>query len=461
MGRKLTILVNCYSTVGPITALSGVTRALLARGHRVIFLIDNFNLCGKLAEQGFEEYICQNTCGYKKEWQEVDGNGKAKNPGEETARQLIAAGVFGAEPPLKKLQKTLNLFVENKDFNEYVRKLDIDVKKAIETIKPDVLLVDNLLLLPSIYYSGLPWIQQVSSNPCCRLFDSTLPPGGSGYPSDGNFDMDIWMKHKEVLNGFFYSKQFNDMLEKAGYARYPDDTRMPPTQLFTIMAFPEELNYPQLKNRSDIFNLELFNQVPPNENTKLADLVPAAFLDDDLEGQFSGKIIYLGMGSMTSTDVQLMKRLVGMLATTKHKYIVSKGHAHAEYDLPRNMWGERFLPQRKLLPHVDLVIHHGGNNTLTEAFALGKVALVLPTFWDQFDNAQRIHETKYGLRLDPYTCTQNELVSAVEELLADEELAARMQQAAARLQASTAHERLCKKIEGLLNCVPIKEEDRN
>lgn len=176
--------------------------------------------------------------------------------------------------------------------------------------------------------------------------------------------MDIWLKHKEIHNNFFHSKRFNDMVEKAGYARFPDDSRLPQTQLLTIMAFPEELNYPQLKNRPDIFNLEIFNRVTSlNEDTKLADFVPADFLADDLDGQFTGKIIYIGMGTMASIDCQMMKRLIGMLSTTKHKYIVSKGHAHAEYDLPRNMWGERFLPQRKLLPHVDLVIHHGGNNT--------------------------------------------------------------------------------------------------
>lgn len=385
MGRKLTILINCFNTVGPVTAVTGVSQALKSRGHQVIFLIENLNFSGKLVEQGFEEFICKNTCG-----EAAKGSDDAKNPGEETARLLIANGVLGVDSKLKKLQKIVNLFVENDYINEYLQKLDIDVKEAIEKIKPDVLLVDNLFLLPCIYYSGLPWIQMCSSNPCCRQFDPTLPPGASGinhvlllytilqtqtnsvplftgYPSNGNMDKDIWLKHKEVHNNMFYSKRFNDMIEKAGYARYPNDTRLPQTQLITVMAFPEELNYPQLKSRSDIFNLELFNKVTSSSgDTNLADLVPADFLADDLDGQFTGKIIYLGLGSMISTDVQMMKRLVGMLATTKHKYIVSKGHAHAEYRLSRNMWGERFLPQRKLLPHVDLVIHHGGNNTYVQ-----------------------------------------------------------------------------------------------
>ena len=79
--------------------------------------------------------------------------------------------------------------------------------------------------------------------------------------------------------------------------------------------------------------------------------------------------------------------------------MVSKGPQHAEYELADNMVGEEFLPQVSVLPHVDLVITHGGNNTTTECLHFGKPMVLLPIFWDQHDNAQRIDETGFGIRL--------------------------------------------------------------
>ncbi len=145
--------------------------------------------------------------------------------------------------------------------------------------------------------------------------------------------------------------------------------------------------------------------------------------------------MYLSLGSLGSADVELMRRLVDELSQTRHRYIVSTGPRHAEYELAPNMWGAEFLPQTQVLPLVDLVITHGGNNTVTESFHFGKPMIVLPIFWDQHDNAQRVAETGYGTRLDTYACAGDELRRAVDRAFEDGELRARMGRAAAVIRS--------------------------
>ena len=114
-----------------------------------------------------------------------------------------------------------------------------------------------------------------------------------------------------------------------------------------------------------------------------------------------------------------MQRLIDVLGTSRHRVVVSMGPRADELRLADNMTGAATVPQTKVIPQVDLVITHGGNNTTTEAMHFGKPMIVLPLFWDQYDNAQRVHELGYGVRLPTYAFTDDELLGAVDRLLAD------------------------------------------
>jgi UDP:flavonoid glycosyltransferase YjiC (YdhE family) len=111
------------------------------------------------------------------------------------------------------------------------------------------------------------------------------------------------------------------------------------------------------------------------------------------------------------------------------------------------MAGANFLPQPAILPLVDLVITHGGNNTVTEAFHHGKPMIVLPLFWDQVDNAQRVAETGFGVRLPAYAFGDAELTGAVDRLLGDVALGARMAAMSARIKSTSGTARAAELIE--------------
>jgi MGT family glycosyltransferase len=148
-----------------------------------------------------------------------------------------------------------------------------------------------------------------------------------------------------------------------------------------------------------------------------------------------GALIYLSLGSLGSADVALMQRLVDVLAKTSYRVIVSKGPLADQITLADNMTGDAFLPQPSILPLVDLVITHGGNNTVTEAFHNGKPMMVLPLFWDQVDNAQRVSELGYGVRLPAYEFEDGQLTDAIGSLLANRTLRQRLATMSARITA--------------------------
>jgi UDP:flavonoid glycosyltransferase YjiC (YdhE family) len=135
-------------------------------------------------------------------------------------------------------------------------------------------------------------------------------------------------------------------------------------------------------------------------------------------------------------DVHAPRRLADVLSRAPHRFVVSKGPQHTEFELADNMWGDEFLPQPAILPQVDVVVTHGGNNTTTECFHHGKPMVALPIFWDQYDNAQRVHETGFGVRLPTYEFEDADLLGAIDRLLADGDLRTRLAALSARVQAS-------------------------
>lgn len=120
-------------------------------------------------------------------------------------------------------------------------------------------------------------------------------------------------------------------------------------------------------------------------------------------------------------DVAMMKRLVQVLSRTPYRIIVSMGARHTEFSLAPNMWGAKHVPQKEILLLVDLVITHGGNNTITECLYSGVSAIVVcPMFCDQFDNAVRMEEKHLGARVDLGKPKSDQLLlDTIEKVLED------------------------------------------
>lgn len=140
-----------------------------------------------------------------------------------------------------------------------------------------------------------------------------------------------------------------------GLQSMPRNRFMIPSPYLNVYSIPEELDYTDLRPlSSNWYRIDCFQTFEE---------VTGFQIPDKLRDK-SGKLIYLSLGPMFSVDVPLMKRLVSILSKSKHRFMVSKGLLHDQYELADNMWGQEYVPQLQVLPIVDLVITHGGNNTI-------------------------------------------------------------------------------------------------
>ena len=76
--------------------------------------------------------------------------------------------------------------------------------------------------------------------------------------------------------------------------------------------------------------------------------------------------------------------------------------------------------------------------------------LVMPIFCDQFDNAQRVHEKGFGIRLDPYECSETQLLQSIDKILNDKELALNAKKMSERIQTENSLLKLSELIENLV-----------
>ncbi|KVE44257.1 glycosyltransferase [Burkholderia sp. BDU5] len=94
----------------------------------------------------------------------------------------------------------------------------------------------------------------------------------------------------------------------------------------------------------------------------------------------------------------------------------------------------RYVPLAALLPRCRALVHHGGVGTASLAYAAGVPQVVTPFAHDQFDNAQRVAASGCGVRLDAPVQGES-LGRALLRVLGDDAIAARCAQVRARMEA--------------------------
>lgn len=394
---------------GPTNNCAAIAEVLRRRGHRVVFVIDE-SFAGALESRGFEEQLFRTA--------PADENPDPNaDPWSEFIR--VTAPEF-RKPTIEQIATVTKPIWETlvaAELYSHER-----VMAIWDEVRPDVVVTDNVTGYAAVELAGAPWVRIVSCNPL-EMRDPELPPPLSGLPVG---DRSQWQAFRDEYHRVHEDllREHNEFRASVGVAACPLDEFNTTSPWLDLYEFPEAADYERAQPLAPTWH-RMESSVRTSE---------APFdVDEHVPGQ--GKVVYLSLGSLGCMDVALMQRLIDALAKAEHRAIVSMGPLKDQMRLGPRMYGDEFLPQPSILPQCDLLITHGGNNTVCEGFHFGLPMIGLPLFWDQYDNAQRLQEAGFGTRLPTYDWAEDELISSVGRLLADERLHARLRSIAAKVQA--------------------------
>lgn len=296
------------------------------------------------------------------------------------------------------------------------------LRQLLPRLRPDVVVLDNVVMFPALATSGIPWVRMVS---CAEteLPDPNVPPYLSGLAADDPGRSAFEASYAEAVRPAH--ERFNRFREAAGIPP------LPPALFLETSPWLNLLLTPSIVRRARRHPLD------PKRFVYLEGCVRA-------EGPFeppdfprgAGPLVYVAFGSLGASDTDLIERMLGVFATLPARFLVNVGGFREAYRaVPDNVYLDAWFPQPSVVAQCDLFIHHGGNNSFCEALRFGVPSLIIPYCWDGHDNARRAEETGVGLGLDRADWTEHGLRAAVERLLSDGPMHARLRRNADLMEA--------------------------
>lgn len=401
---------------GPALNSVGIAQAVTARGHKAVFLSD----------PGFLEVYE----GYGFEAHPVALS--EPMPAEEMAKfweNFINGHIPNfAKKPIDQIDNYVkDCWTAIVDSAKWAQK---DLPAVLDRIKPDVIAVDNVILFPAIKQYGVPWVRVISCSEN-EIEDEAIPPHLSGMSETDTAGHKAFRDRFNAIIRPIHD-DFNAFLADCGEEVYPLGQFFEASPFLNLMLYPEPLTY----SRAHPLDPKQFQYLEGCVRKEAPYDVPTFAANND------APLLYVSFGSLGAGDTDLLKRIIAALGKSRYRALVNVGDYMDSYDdLPPNVRIASWYPQPSVIPQVDAVIHHGGNNSFTECLYFGKPAIVMSYVWDGHDNGMRLQETGHGFRMDRYDWTDAELLAKIDAMLTDPAMKDRLEKISAHMQAKSGPEK--------------------
>jgi MGT family glycosyltransferase len=318
-----------------------------------------------------------------------------------------------------------------------------DLPGVLAKVKPDVVCVDNVILFPAIKRyardNGKPWVRIISCSEN-EIEDPDIPPHLSGCSEK---DKDGFARFRKRFNDVIkpIHQNFTEFLKSVGEEKYPLGQFFEASPHMNLLLYPTAVKF----KRRHKLSPKQFQYLEGCVRKEVAYKVPKFKKNNDKP------LLYVSFGSLGSGDVDLLKRLIVTIGKLPVRALVNVGDYIDQYtDVPPNVHIAKWFPQPSVIPQVDGVIHHGGNNSFTECLYFGKPAIIMPYVWDGHDNATRVQETGHGFKLDRYEWSDADMADRITRMLSDKKMKAKLKKTSKDMRSKKGAAKAAKVIDGLM-----------
>jgi MGT family glycosyltransferase len=383
----------------------GIAQELRAKGARPVFICHE-NFRGVFGEYGFSEYILASG-GEQIAW--TDFIERHKDAFRQSPFEQISSYVV----------PTWNAIVDT------AIRAEEPLRRLLAQIKPDAIVLDNVVMFPAIANSGVPWVRVVS---CAEteIPDADVPPYLSGL---GQSQREAWANfairfQREVQP---VHRRFNAFLANCGLKPYPSGEFLETSPYQNLLLSPEIVRY----LRAQPLDAQRFVYLDGCVRKEAPYAIPTFAAQNDKP------VVLTSFGSLGAMDIDLISRMIRVFAKLPYRFIVNVGPWRDDYSqVPDNVLVESWFPQPSVVEKASVFIHHGGNNSFCEALYHGVPSLVMAYCWDGHDNACRAAETGVGLSLDRYRWSDDDLSAAITRLIEDAPMREKLEVNSGRMRAA-------------------------